>query len=191
MYRTFLHDPKFFRFLAACDEELAEEARRAGCPHCGGRLHRADYPRKPRGVPEQVEAGTVLRRSWCCEREGCRRRTTPASLRFLGRRVYSSVAVIVVGAMDRTRGAAWRALIELLGVSERTLRRWRRWWQTTFAASGFWRGIRGLLREAVAAADLPLALMESFEGSARSRLLALLRLLVPITGGSPDPVLAP
>ena len=187
-----LQNSKFFRFLSACDDELAEQVRRAGCPYCGGRLHRADYPRKPRGGPQELESETVRRRSFCCEREGCRRRTTPGSLRFLGRRVYCSVAVVLIPAMQQgVRPVRCGILQERLGISARTLRRWRRWWQTIFARSGFWRGVRGLLRRPVAAGELPLALMDSFAGTMRSRLLALLRLLVPITVGSPDPVLAP
>ena len=38
----------FWVFLFSIDKKFATEACLAGCP-CGGRLHRADYPRKPRG----------------------------------------------------------------------------------------------------------------------------------------------
>jgi hypothetical protein len=39
--------------LFSVDQDVAETARRQGCP-CGGRLHRADYPRKPRVGPQHT-----------------------------------------------------------------------------------------------------------------------------------------
>jgi hypothetical protein len=132
-----------------------------------------------------MESETVMRRSFCCEK--CRRRTTPGSLLFLGRLVYFSVVVVLVETMRR--GVSQDRLVSLqehVGVSARTLRRWRRWWQTTFTQSGFWRLIRGRLRHPIAASDLPLALLDCFDGDARTRLLALLRLLLPISVGSPS-----
>ena len=43
-----LGDPKFFTLLLRIDHDLAEQVRSGRC-RCGGVLHRADYPRKPRG----------------------------------------------------------------------------------------------------------------------------------------------
>ena len=186
MYQPLLRDPRFFQFLSVCDDELAEEVRQGGCPLCGGRLHRADYPRKPRGGPQEMDSETVMRRSFCCDQ--CRRRQTPGSVRFLGRRVYFGVVVVLIETMRRgVSPARLTSLQEHVGISDRTLRRWRSWWQTTFAQSGFWRLIQGRLRHPIAASDLPLALLDCFSGNARSRLLALLRLLLPISVGSPDP----
>lgn len=70
--------------LTKLDEEQMLEAQRLGCPRCGGRLHRADWPRKPRGLPEGIAATGSIRLGLCCAEEGCRRRTTPPSLRFPG-----------------------------------------------------------------------------------------------------------
>ena len=87
-----LFDDKLLELLAAEDARVARITKAAGCPRCGGRLDRADYPRKPRGGPE----GTAERRlSFCCCRDGCRRRATPPSLVFLGRRVYLGMAVLL------------------------------------------------------------------------------------------------
>ncbi|WP_245731956.1 hypothetical protein [Thiocapsa roseopersicina] len=86
--------------LLHIDEDLAEAAREAGCPACGGTLHQADYPRKPRGCPEPWREAFATRRSFCCAQ--CRRRLTPRSVRFLGRRVY--LGLIVVLACVRHRG---------------------------------------------------------------------------------------
>ena len=42
-------DPQFFRFLTYIDDTVAAEVQAAGCPYCVGAMHRANYPRKPRG----------------------------------------------------------------------------------------------------------------------------------------------
>ena len=34
-------DERLYDYLLAVDRELAEQARRAGCPQCAGRLHAA------------------------------------------------------------------------------------------------------------------------------------------------------
>ncbi len=175
MYQFILDDARFFSWLLRCDRNLADKARQQGCPHCGGRLDQANYRRKPRGLPAKADPQLEVRFSFCCCRDGCRHRVTPPSLRFLGRRVYSAAAVVLADILRCGRQ---------LGVSCRTLRRWRRWWQTTFAASGFWQAARGLLDVPVAACDLPRALLERFAGGARRRLLGLLRFLAPITQGT-------
>jgi hypothetical protein len=77
-----------------------------------------------------------------------------------------------------------RALEELIGVSRRTIVRWRRWWSETLIDSPFWRAARGTVMPPVAPAQLPASLLERFAGSARDRLLGLLRFMAPITTGS-------
>ena len=62
--------------------------------YCGGKLHRADYDRKPRGGPQWDR-----RYSFCCDEEDCRRRRTPESVRFLGSRVYAGLIVVLISAM--------------------------------------------------------------------------------------------
>src|SRR2546426_1825828 len=81
LYQTILNDASFYRVLLRFDDDLAEQARREGCG-CGGKLHSARYPRKPRGAPEELQEEYSRRRSFCCAEEGCRKRTTPASFRF-------------------------------------------------------------------------------------------------------------
>ena len=89
MYQNLLDRSTLYPILRNLDEKLAAEARERGCP-CGGQLHRACYPRKPRGAPREVEEDKAYRQrlSFCCAKEGCRRRTTPPSVLFLGRKVY-------------------------------------------------------------------------------------------------------
>ncbi|MCC5873384.1 MAG: hypothetical protein JJU22_13365, partial [Gammaproteobacteria bacterium] len=74
------------------DDDLAATARQQAC-RCGGALHRADYPRKPRGCPRRFREAFSWRHSFCCQR--CRGRNTPPSVRFLGRRVYLGLIVVL------------------------------------------------------------------------------------------------
>jgi hypothetical protein len=175
-----LRDPAFFQSLLIIDREVAEEARAGGCLDCGGKLHRADFWRRPAGGLENE----AVRFSFCCAAEGCRKRRTPGSVRFLGRRVYLAV-IVVLASVLRQGMSAHRAeqLGNVLGVSERTLGRWRRWWLQDFAQSRFLRGRRGQLDRPVDPDRLPTSLLERFGDDARSRLVLMLRFLVPITGG--------
>jgi len=83
------------KLLEKIDTEYAVTMCQAGCSRCKGKLHRTDYPRKPRGFAEHW----TKRFSFCCAREGCRKRYTPSSVRFLGRRVYVGVIVVLVSAL--------------------------------------------------------------------------------------------
>jgi len=176
-----LRDTRFFELLSAIDRDLAEQTRSQGCP-CGGRLHQANYARKPRGGPVGLAPGGDLRRSFCCDRDGCRRRTMPPSLRFLSRRVYFAAVVVLLTTL--THGITPRrasALREQVGVDRRTLARWRTWWRHGFSASAFWREHRGRLLAPIAAADLPAALVERFAPRGRpDELVDLLRFLAPL-----------
>jgi hypothetical protein len=94
-----LGDPRLSALLQRYDEDWAEQVRRAGCPACGGRLHSADYPRKPRGGPAELGAGYAVRLSFCCADAACRRRKTPESVSFQGRRVYLGAVVLLGSAL--------------------------------------------------------------------------------------------
>ena len=48
-----LYSKTVYATLTQFDADLAAEVHARGCP-CGGRLHRADYPRKPRGGPADL-----------------------------------------------------------------------------------------------------------------------------------------
>ena len=95
MCHALLHDPKFLALLLRIDHDLAASTRADGC-RCGGVLHRADYPRKPRGCPIEVRDDHCSRLSFCCS--VCRRRATSRSVRFLARRVYFALAVVLAHA---------------------------------------------------------------------------------------------
>ena len=182
MYQSVLADVRLYELLGRIDQDLARVVQGKGCGRCGGRLDRADYARKPRGMPAELGAEHAVRRSLCCAAEGCRRRNTPPSVRFLGRRVYVGVAILGITALRAgARRDEARALCAWLGVSGRTLARWRRWWRDVFAASAFWRNARGQLRTPVPAHALPGELLRRFAGDLQARLIAGLRFLAPIT----------
>lgn len=177
-------DATFYHVLERIDAELAEAARRARCPRCGGVLHKASYPRKPRGGPADLPACYGIRASYCCAVEGCRARVTPPSVRFLGRHVYLGAVVVLASALQHGVGAfRVRQLTELFGASRQTLLRWRSWWLEAFAASRFWQSLRGLLVPAVDETTLPRSLVERFERGPGEGgpLAALLGVLQPIS----------
>ena len=185
MYQTVLADVRLFALLLGVDQDLARSTQGRGCPRCGGRLDRADYARKPRGLPAELGPEHAVRLSFCCAAEDCRRRTTPPSARFLGRRVYVGAAVVAMSALrPGAERAELRRLCAWLGVSRRTLARWRRWWREVFAPSAFWRSARGRLRSPQADGALPGGLVQRFAGDLRARLVAALRFLSPLTTAS-------
>lgn len=185
MYQVLLADTRFHELLLEFDNDRAEEARHTGC-HCGGRLHSARYRRKPRGLPAGLDPDTYgWRFSFCCAVDGCRERTTPPSVRFFGPRVYLAPMVVLISAMlygaTDTRMAR---LSQLFGVNRRTVARWRLWWRTTFMQSRFWSDARAAFMPPLDPDRLPASLLERFTGGNTQRLLAMLRFLGPITGGS-------
>lgn len=182
MCLTLLRDSSLYQFLLTIDQGFAEEARADGCL-CGGRLHRADYDRKPRGGPSDLGLEYGKRLSFCCALEGCRSRKTPPSVRFLGRRVYLGAVVLLVSAMQGgiTDQRAAR-LRESLGVSRRTLWRWRSWWRQTFPTNDFWKRERGRFMPPLNDGTLPASLLNHFTGEDnRSRLIQGLSFLAPLT----------
>jgi len=186
MCHAFVSDSRFYQFLFRIDQAMANEAQSGGCVHCGGRLHVARYPRKPRGVRGVLDASYETRLSFCCATEGCRRRCTPPSVRFLGRKVYLGTLVILVMAMEHGLSAKRRKqLIEQLDLSPQTLARWRRWWRTVFPASPCWQANRGHFVPALDVRQLPGALLGRLSGSSlEHRVCLLLRLLAPLTTAS-------
>ncbi len=79
--RELLGSGTFWSFLLSIDKDLAESTRQKGCS-CGGRLHCANYPRAPRGGPVDLPEEYNFRFSFSCDRDGCRKRATPPSVRF-------------------------------------------------------------------------------------------------------------
>jgi hypothetical protein len=96
MCHTALLDAKFHAFLLPSDEDLAAETRAracrragAGCPAIAIRANRAA------GRANRVKPRHRL--SFTCSI--CDKRHTPASVRFLGRRVYLAATVVLASSV--------------------------------------------------------------------------------------------
>jgi hypothetical protein len=179
---AFLTDAKFYQLLTQIDESIAEEVRARGCD-CGGVLHSARYPRKPRGLRSALDDAYERRLSFCCARDGCRRRHTPASVRFLGRKVYLGVIVVLITALHHGLSPQRRRrLVEELDVPAQTLGRWRHWWREQFVQTRCWRELGGQLIPPLASDSLPGALLQRLTGATLAeRLVQLLILISPVT----------
>lgn len=182
MCHAFLNDSWFYQFLFRIDQDIAAEVQAGGCA-CGGVLHRANYPRKPRGIHAVLDESCESRLSFCCATDRCRRRCTPPSVRFLGRKVYLGVVVMLVMAMEHGLSARRRRqLIEQLDLYPQTLACWRRWWRTIFPASRCWQANRGRFVPPVGVSQLPGALLGQWPPEdLRQRVCLFLRLLAPLT----------
>ena len=182
MCHAFFNDSRFYQFLFRIDQDIAAEVQAGGCS-CGGVLHSACYPRKPRGIRCALDESCESRLSFCCAIDGCRRRCTPPSVRFLGRKVYLGALVILVMAMEHGLSAKRRKqLIEQLDLYPQTLARWRRWWRKIFPASRCWQANRGRFIPPVDVSQLPGALLGRLRPEdLQHRVCLLLRLLTPLT----------
>ena len=183
MCHAFVADSRFYQFLFRIDQEMAVEVQTGGCCFCGGVLHSACYPRKPRGIRSVLDGTYDYRLSFCCATDGCRRRTTPPSVRFLGRKVYLGIIVVLVSALAHGLSAKRRQrLIDALDVPAQTLWRWQCWWREVFAEGPWWRVERAQFVPPVAAAKLPGELLGRLRGAdLRERVVRLLWLIAPLS----------
>jgi hypothetical protein len=180
MFDELVFGSEFFDELLAVDGQIAEAVRRARCARCGGPLHRGDYERKPRGGMGWTLGAAFSRRfSFCCGWEGCRRRSTPPSLRFLGRRVYVEAMVIAACVVAQAVLRA-KEVQRITEVPPRTIRRWLSWWSGSFARSAVFVdlcarfvGLRG--------ESLPTSLIEMMPGAMVGKLGLIFRWLAPLT----------
>ena len=183
MYHDLPRTARLWSVLLAIDQDLAETTRKKACP-CGGHLHCANYLRKPRGTLVQLPEEQRLRLSFCCDRDGCRKRATPPSVRFLGPKVYLAAIVIVVSTMRQ--GPTPRRVRELsrrFGADGCTIARWQVFWREHFPQTPFWKVARAQLVPVVEIVSLPYSLVDAFlHRHPRCRgWTHLLRFLSPIT----------
>jgi hypothetical protein len=189
MLREVLQRVSLFRLLHRIDVDLSEGRRAAGCPVCGGPLHRASYARKPRGGPASIPAEYGRRLSLCCGREGCRQRQLPPSCLFLGRRVYWGAVILVVTALRQQRGVGFSAnkVHRIFGISRKTLRRWLTFFREEFPQSQQWQERRGLLSAAVRDGHLPADLLRVFTEAFQDPQKALCGCLSFLAAKTPAP----
>ena len=185
MCHSFLNDSNFYQLLFRIDQSIAVEEQKAGCS-CGGVLHSARYPRKPRGIRSVLDESYDYRLSFCCSEDGCRRRRTPPSVRFLGRKVYLGVMVVLATALHHgLTGKRRQQLIDVLDISPQTLSRWRAFWREIFPQSRCWQAERCCFIPPVDVIHLPDTLLARFTAEALSdRLCQLLVLVCPVTTAS-------
>jgi hypothetical protein len=188
LFHDWIAEDKFFALLEQEDARAAAAVKAVGCRHCGGRLDRADYPRKPRGGSMAAAGESLVRRiSFCCAQEGCRRRATPPSLVFLGRKVYLGIVVVVASLLALTppkpppapspsippptpQGPVSLPPTASSSVPSspapppprRTVRRWLSWFQTELPRTAFWQAARGRIWPPVVEQGLPRTLVERF-----------------------------
>ena len=177
---------EFFEMLLEADRAMTQRVAAEGCLVCDGPLHRSDYDRKPRGALLAPAGEAFVRRfSLCCGREGCRRRATPPSVRFLGRRVYLGAVVIVASVIALALQAA-REIRRRTGVPSRTTRRWLGWWQGPFLNTEVFVTICARL-VGVDVGRVPASIVDRLAGRGTERVRRMLAWLSPLTTGSvPD-----
>ena len=176
MSTAIFSDPRLFAILFRIDSEIAEKVRAGRCS-CGGRLDTANYPRKPR-APGELGPEHRQRHSFSCAL--CRRRTTPPSVRFFGRKVYAFPVVVLVTALSvGLSGPRLTTLRREFDVDRRTLERWRLWWREVFPKTRFWKTARSRFSPPVDGSRLDSLLGRFARGV--DGLVATLRFLSPLT----------
>ena len=172
---------KFLSSLTEIDVACAQRVRAAGCQWCGGVLDRADYPRKPRGDLGEAVGHYERSLSLCCRRDGCRRRATPPSVRYLGRKVYVAAWIVVATAMARSTKIVRRDPRLFGGAPARTVGRWLSWWSLVLARSAFWVEARGHFSMPVDVDQLPCSLIDCFGQGSQLPIERVLRFVSPVT----------
>ncbi len=112
---------------------------------------------------------------------------TPPSLRFLGRKVFFGMVVLLLPVLrNGPTPERLNRLCANFAVSVRTVRRWCRFWRETFVTSRVWQAARGRFAAPVRAESMPGALLDAFSGTSdpENRVVAVLRLVFPIGAGA-------
>jgi len=178
-------ESSFWFTLFQIDQDIAEQVRQRGCSYCNGKLHVANYPRKPRGIHRDVLGPDYSQRiSFCCSL--CRRRTTPPSVRFLGRKVYLASIITLLSAGTSALSKIQRQqLLDVLDVPAQTLHRWRQWWTRHVPASATWPVLSGWFSPPIEPCALPGELLHRLQGATLGvKLHKLLILISPLTSDS-------
>ena len=127
----------------------------------------------------EVRAEFESRFSFCCA--DCRKRKTSTSVRFLGRRVYLALAVVLCSARHAGQNTAAARVSTDLAVPVRTLQRWRQWWVDLFPLTPLWQAHCARFMPPVDSDLFPAGLLERFVGEAAEQLMRLLVFLSPIS----------
>jgi len=180
MLSELLKKKSLFHSLYIIDKNIAEQYRKKPCPHCGGPLHFANYPRKPRGEPNGIAEEFFIRFSLCCGKEGCRRRLIPPSCRFLDKKVYWHVAILVIVSEYQNKESSIFKVAKLFNVSRNTIARWINFYQDIFPYSPKWKRIRGQAAAFIKNNKLPSSFVNHFlnlKSCAKDALISCLKFL--------------
>ena len=115
-------DAVYCQELFVIDQQACSAMKDFPCPDCGSVLDIANIPRKLRDGPE----GVTVRFGLCCRKDGCRARFWPPSVRFMGRKIYSALTLVLALDFHKSLG---------LAISPRTLARWRQFWKDRLTES--------------------------------------------------------
>jgi hypothetical protein len=184
-----LNDLAFQKLLFRYDTDIANSVHGQKCPidGCNGHLDFANYMRHPKGAKiakEELPPDLWLRYSFCCSNRNARIRVTPPSLRFLGPKVHLAVLVVLIAAMRcGPTPTRMRVLQDEVGVDERTVRRWKRWWEEVVPTSNAWKAEAATFDCGADLKEMPLSILEAFSGSLGEKVGRLLRLLKLLTVG--------
>jgi len=92
--------------------------------------------------------------------------------------------VVLISAMQSGLSPCeWKRLQELVGVSRRTVARWRDWVVQRLYGEPVLACSPGAFVPPVTTTDLPASALKRFAGEAEQQLMLLLRFLAPITTG--------
>jgi hypothetical protein len=180
MLSELLKNKNLFYHLYTIDKNIAEQYRQMPCSYCGGALYFANYLRKPRGEPEGVSEKCFIRFSLCCGTEGCRHRVMPPSCRFMGRKIYWHVVILVILSDWHNKATNIFKLSKLFGISRNTIGRWIVFYQDIFPSNPQWQLIRGQVAASIKSNELPANLVNyflSFKSSAKEALVSCLSFL--------------
>ncbi len=183
MYHSLLQNTIFYNSLFALDLQIANQYQQSHCPFCGGKLHQAHYRRIPLGVPTGVHEDYSLRFSYCCANDGCRKRLTTPSMRFLSQKQYSSVIILVIFMLkSKTDESKVEELNRLIdgSLSVETLRRWRCYWVNKVTQSHTFKRAAFIHEDAL---SMPCSLLAKFKKNAEQSLELALKWLLPLTTG--------
>lgn len=103
------------------------------------------------------------------------------SVRFLGRRVYLALAVVLLSVPRGGSTAAQSKLSDMLAIAARTISRWRTWWADSFPATALWQAHCARFMPPVDMDQLPASLIARFSGAAAESMTRLLAFLIPLS----------
>ncbi|MCG8701764.1 MAG: hypothetical protein MI922_27170 [Bacteroidales bacterium] len=176
---------KLYELLFSIDCDLADLHRSKTCPYCGAPLHASNYWRKPRGGPDDLPQELLLRHSFCCSNETCRKRSLPVSCRFWHRKVYWGVVLLMIVTLrqERTEGYSFGKLKRLFNVSTHTIKRWISYFKQVFPLSRVWQRIKGRIGIQLSTGQLPGTLVLFFIKQSPSIDIGLIRSIKLLSGG--------